>query len=510
MLGQLAVYSLNLVLIRSVVDPQGFTWHLDEDDNRLRSWDQLTHLWRSWLSIDSLAGLTAVISTTRTCDLIKLEATDTGTAVARSSRFLAIVDVSNTLADDITLGLAGLHAYDTEPDVNTDIDALQARMKWRGVDLDIAFALRAWWRNSELVDVKVLDRLFRTSGSVPPIAPGFLDVARRSILKSSNRSQLRHHFRPVAPWEFPKMSRELLDAYIELCAGCEPQWVDWLFQKMLFRDGLEPRLRQGARSSPDRELVLRTAYPSLGAFLEDSTFARPLLRVAVEHWNRICIRKFCAKLESSHPLLGSIELETAVLICRLAWRRSSLPLLNMSLQSLTGRLNIRSLTELRIEDASEILDILAAPLPDPVSVTQDLIKGQLRSDLEYTKPGRKPMPLEIPSTVAVRLVCVIGKPAEGILSRAIRFHPLDVDDALILAEYVRLRSAVTRKPFARTLREARGINWLPEYLTTERSRHELNESSRSTLEWLVGVMRGGLEDTHPGTGLSQGECGEDE
>jgi hypothetical protein len=47
MLGQLAIYSLNLVLIRSVVDSEGFTWRLDDDENRLRSWDQLTHLWRS-------------------------------------------------------------------------------------------------------------------------------------------------------------------------------------------------------------------------------------------------------------------------------------------------------------------------------------------------------------------------------------------------------------------------------------------------------------------------------
>jgi hypothetical protein len=170
---------------------------------------------------------------TRTRDLIKLEATDTGSGVAYSSRLQAIVDAGKALADDITTGLAGLHAYDTGPDFNIDADALQVRLKWRGVDLETAFALRSWWKNSALVDAEVLDQLFRAPEVTPPIALGFLDVVRRSILKSSNFGRVRSHFRAVSPWALPKMEQELTGAYIEMYAECEPRWVKWLFETIV-------------------------------------------------------------------------------------------------------------------------------------------------------------------------------------------------------------------------------------------------------------------------------------
>ncbi|MBV9763592.1 MAG: ATP-binding protein [Acidobacteriaceae bacterium] len=470
MLGQLAVYSLNLVLVRAVVDPQGFTWPLENDDDKMRSWDELTHLWRSWLSVESLSGLTAVISGTRTRHLIKWEATGTGTGVAHSSRLQAIVDVSNTLADDVMIGLAGIHAYDCGQDDNIGIDELMDRLSWRGVDVQLPFALREWWLDSRLVNPTTLDTLLSETENAPPIALGFLDVVRRAIVKESNLIRVRTHFTAIAPWEFPSMDKELAEAYIELYGRCEPRWINWIFRRIISRDSPSETNRNVRRH------YRRYPYPTLGALLQDGIFARPLLRVAVAYWNLPAVRIFCSQLASTDLHLSSIEFGTTLLICRLAWRSSSLRLLENVLRSLEPRLDFDQLAEVRNDDVCELLDILAAPLAEPASVAQELAKAKLQKDI---RRRNLQWMTSASSAVAIRLLRAIGERAGPYLARIAASTPLDINDLAIYAEYCRDQGYGVREM------EFDSLDWLSQYLAGARSRLELSESARGALEWLI-------------------------
>ncbi|MBF0417990.1 MAG: hypothetical protein HQL86_07060, partial [Magnetococcales bacterium] len=59
LLGYLAIYALNLITLRSLLDPDG--WSFDEGAhgiaNGVPAWDRLHHLWRSWFTDDHLGRL---------------------------------------------------------------------------------------------------------------------------------------------------------------------------------------------------------------------------------------------------------------------------------------------------------------------------------------------------------------------------------------------------------------------------------------------------------------------
>ncbi|MEJ2669633.1 MAG: penicillin acylase family protein, partial [Gammaproteobacteria bacterium] len=66
LLGHLAIYSLNLVLLRVVLvksDYHASLGHIGTHEDGTSPWEQLTFLWRSWFSLENLAALTGVICT---------------------------------------------------------------------------------------------------------------------------------------------------------------------------------------------------------------------------------------------------------------------------------------------------------------------------------------------------------------------------------------------------------------------------------------------------------------
>ena len=131
LLGHLATYSLNLVLLRTVLSTDGFEF----DEGRFgvyeggtRAWDRLTCLWRSWFSMDSLRGLAAVWTATRDDGRIRLRAREGDRAVVSSDRLESVENVYVALADDIGAGLAGMVVQ--ERDGGCDREAL-ARLRLR-------------------------------------------------------------------------------------------------------------------------------------------------------------------------------------------------------------------------------------------------------------------------------------------------------------------------------------------------------------------------------------------
>lgn len=150
-LGHAAVYSLNLTLLRTVLSPNGYTFHQPEfgaredegkdrrtAEDKTRPWDQLTYLWRSWFSRDSLLGLPAIVTAQRSGDSIHLTANEHFTGSSGTSSLASVLSVSLALADDTTAGLAGLLAYDEFGRNRIGLEEIATKLRTENIDLDFA------------------------------------------------------------------------------------------------------------------------------------------------------------------------------------------------------------------------------------------------------------------------------------------------------------------------------------------------------------------------------------
>ncbi|MBF0271922.1 MAG: hypothetical protein HQL98_07675 [Magnetococcales bacterium] len=103
LLGHLAIYSLNLIILRSVLDPDA--WTLDEADHASRedgvaAWDRLTHLWRSWFTAEHLSRLRGILQTTRQDSRMRIQARPLFSCVRSVRGLNAYRELARVLADD--------------------------------------------------------------------------------------------------------------------------------------------------------------------------------------------------------------------------------------------------------------------------------------------------------------------------------------------------------------------------------------------------------------------------
>ena len=137
LMGRLAVYTMNLVVVRTVL--AGGVFALDESLGELskrdrgagtRYWDKLVYLWRSWFSLDSLIGLSAVFQARRKGGRIFLESNLEFRAHSTDNRFETAMGVATTLADDFTAGVAGLL---TMAEGDEELNGVEARLDQEGI-----------------------------------------------------------------------------------------------------------------------------------------------------------------------------------------------------------------------------------------------------------------------------------------------------------------------------------------------------------------------------------------
>jgi hypothetical protein len=150
-LGYLAIYTLNLILLRTMFDPDGYTFvEADEiveegttqptlkerfpSPDGTRAWDRLTFLWRSWFSLETLNGLATIFRAGREGEKIRLT---TQLDLPSNSRLEQIRDVSEALADDVTAGLSGLLLHDSYQDSETEIDDIRKRLASAKIDMEL-------------------------------------------------------------------------------------------------------------------------------------------------------------------------------------------------------------------------------------------------------------------------------------------------------------------------------------------------------------------------------------
>jgi hypothetical protein len=154
LVGHLATYSLNLILLRTILSSDGYTF--DESKiipvgekqvvpvkDSVRAWDRLTYLWRSWFSLESLNELTAILTAKRDGAEIALTAKPNFTTSASNNRLDSILNVSLALADNITAGMTGLFMYSPfGRDERIDLADVGERLRSERVDLELELSVR--------------------------------------------------------------------------------------------------------------------------------------------------------------------------------------------------------------------------------------------------------------------------------------------------------------------------------------------------------------------------------
>lgn len=140
--GYLAIYTLNLILLRTMFDPNGYTFvETDETTQKerfpsqdgTRAWDRLTYLWRSWFSLETLNGLATIFTSKRDGEKVYLTMKGTNPSIDRLTQ---VHNVSNALADNITAGLAGFLLHDSFEDSQTKLDDIRKKLDGEEIKLN--------------------------------------------------------------------------------------------------------------------------------------------------------------------------------------------------------------------------------------------------------------------------------------------------------------------------------------------------------------------------------------
>jgi len=116
LLGYISIYTLNLIILASVLCPEGFGF--DEIDyggtnisnSETRPWDKLAFLWRTWFSTENLTGLSAILKAYRKGSKVLIRCNDKFEAESYNQPIDILLCVSSTLADNLNAGLAGLQS----------------------------------------------------------------------------------------------------------------------------------------------------------------------------------------------------------------------------------------------------------------------------------------------------------------------------------------------------------------------------------------------------------------
>jgi hypothetical protein len=234
LLGHYAVYSLNLVLMRTVVSEVPYCFDepsMARHEGGARPWDQLTHLWRSWLAIDHLAGLGAIVDTERDEDKIVLRVKDRFEVSQRGGRLGLVWSASAALGDTLAWATIGLHAYDAS--LSGDVGLAQLNSAAQGEQLNLALevhlrAIRQSGWGAITSDYPALIRhievaaiAYETSRSHAELLTMLSEVNAPAVLRFAGR-------RPMAGPDLYEMKRRperFAIAHVGFCASVEPRWT---------------------------------------------------------------------------------------------------------------------------------------------------------------------------------------------------------------------------------------------------------------------------------------------
>ena len=151
-IGLLATYTLNLMILRTILDKDKFIfkesdYSVVKDDSKTenrgtRPWEKLTQLWRSWFRVENLSGLSAIMTATRNKSKVTLKGRREFRAQPSGDQLNTIINVAVALGDDLTVGLAGLHARESDIQNPLSLNSLESRLNKENIDISLEFLTR--------------------------------------------------------------------------------------------------------------------------------------------------------------------------------------------------------------------------------------------------------------------------------------------------------------------------------------------------------------------------------
>ncbi len=163
--GYIAIYTLNLLLLRTFLDPSDAGYTFDEtnytsSEDSVRTWDRLTYLWRSWFSLETLQELATIFKAERDDSKLYLSIqTNLNSHLSRDPLNL-VYGVSQTLADNVTAGLSGLLLHDVFTDDKNELNTIIKRLETEQITENVwAYLLTKQFRRLQRSDFQKEDVL---------------------------------------------------------------------------------------------------------------------------------------------------------------------------------------------------------------------------------------------------------------------------------------------------------------------------------------------------------------
>jgi hypothetical protein len=202
MLGHVAIYTLNLIILRTVLSG---TYDFDEaivgaHEDGARPWDQLSHLWRSWFSIENLNGLAAILTADRREQQIHLVSQQAFRVPASGSRLDMVVNVSSAIGDAVTAGLAGLVSAGGSGETRIPLRLIGEALAAEHIDVRSQVSLRQLFEAAANRNFGEYGKLLEFAQQVieNSLEAGRLDDLRQAVdLMSTRYPLLKGRLRPL-------------------------------------------------------------------------------------------------------------------------------------------------------------------------------------------------------------------------------------------------------------------------------------------------------------------------
>jgi hypothetical protein len=355
-LGHLAIYSLNLVLLRCYLDDG--TYLLDEADlggqpasgqpAGGRPWDRLVSIWRSWFPLESLGALATLLTAAREGTRISIEAAPHLLAVQNTSRLNTAYNVGVALADNLTAVTAGLQVASLEETPEEFLRDLRARTDPEMPEL------------TPVADLMILRRHGATTGEISAFIGGVPDRLLNDFGAGSN---VPGHMLSLAE----TVDRLTITPRLRMRIGVESSG----FSALAPLSRYEAELIVHARN--EREglwlpnlLCVRGVIPDMEwpRFLMCPA-AAPVLRAGFQRLDQAecaAAAAYAARATLSRGGIETFDVDTAAALAVLAWRGQASELCAASLETVIRACELRtwSLLDIPATTWTGLADLFAA------------------------------------------------------------------------------------------------------------------------------------------------------
>ena len=350
-LGHVAVYTLNLILLRAYLSQQ--EWTLDEPalDAGDRPWDRLTALWRSWFTPESLGTLATQFTATRTGTLLTLKPARSALTITPSSQLNNAYNAATALADNLTAASTGLHVVSLNAVMEDWGKALLDSISKAGDLAPIAHVmrLRAYGDNRSYVADTPQDVLTYVNPQGPELMLRMAELIDRTSIASA-----RSRGMDVPSADMKRMvrfSRYHAELLVHACMRFDPLWLEGFLPDQTFRP------------NPPQQ-----AFPAIYSSFLSSAAAAPVLRAAVQRLSADQCKSFAGtildRLTGHETKL--FDVDTAAALAVLAWRGSVTGLCMRAIDAILQecRLGTWELRDIPLETWARLTDALLTD--DPV------------------------------------------------------------------------------------------------------------------------------------------------